>query len=432
MKIVLSSLNFSPELTGIGKYSGEMADGLVDRGHEVVVVCAPPYYPHWRVGAGYGGLRYTVERPRPGLTVIRCPLWVPGNPTAVKRVLHLLSFMLSSMPVMLALAAWRPALVFAVAPAFFCAPTAWLTARLAGAKAWLHIQDFELDAAFDLGLLHGGWTRRLCASAERFLLRRFDQVSTISRRMLRKLAYKGVPLDRGQLLPNWVDLHAIHPVSAGVGSPALRRSLGLSDDQVVFLFSGSMNRKQGLPVLFEAMDLLGDRADMVLVLCGDGELREQVGIVASSRVQVRVLDLQPMDRFNELLNMADVHLLPQLANAADLVMPSKLSGMLASGRPVVAAALPGTEIARVVQGRGLLVAPECAVDFARAMLALADDASERHRLGANAREYAESALGFGRLLAHVEACLMDTVLQPTATAGQSGVASPAAIQGLSG
>jgi colanic acid biosynthesis glycosyl transferase WcaI len=269
----------------------------------------------------------------------------------------------------------------------------------------------------------------LSTAAERILLRRFDQVSTISRRMLRQLASKGVPLDRGQLLPNWVDLCAIHPVSAAVGSPALRRSLGLGDDQVVFLFSGSMNRKQGLPVLFDAMDLLGDRSDIVLVLCGDGELRERVGIAAQDRLQVRVLDLQPMDRFNELLNMADVHLLPQLANAADLVMPSKLSDMMASGRPVVAAALPGTEIARVVQGRGLLVVPECAVDFARAMLALADDTDLRRRLGASAREYAEGALGFARLLAHVEACLMNTVLQPSAAEGRSGVTPSEARQG---
>jgi colanic acid biosynthesis glycosyl transferase WcaI len=361
--------------------------------------------------------------------VIRCPLWVPARPTGLSRLLHLLSFMLSSLPVMLALAAWRPALVFAVAPAFFCAPTAWLTARLSGAKAWLHVQDFEVDAAFELGMLHGGWARRLSTAAERILLRRFDQVSTISRRMLRQLASKGVPLDRGQLLPNWVDLCAIHPVSAAVGSPALRRSLGLGDDQVVFLFSGSMNRKQGLPVLFDAMDLLGDRSDIVLVLCGDGELRERVGIAAQDRLQVRVLDLQPMDRFNELLNMADVHLLPQLANAADLVMPSKLSDMMASGRPVVAAALPGTEIARVVQGRGLLVVPECAVDFARAMLALADDTDLRRRLGASAREYAEGALGFARLLAHVEACLMNTVLQPSAAEGRSGVTPSEARQG---
>ena len=50
MRILIHGINFSPELTGIGKYSGEMAEWLVAQGHEVRVVTAPPYYPEWRVG----------------------------------------------------------------------------------------------------------------------------------------------------------------------------------------------------------------------------------------------------------------------------------------------------------------------------------------------------------------------------------------------
>ena len=67
-----------------------------------------------------------------------------------------------------------------VEPALFCAPAAWLAARLCGARAWLHVQDYEVDAAFELGLLKGAWLRRAVARAERWLMRRFDRVSTIS------------------------------------------------------------------------------------------------------------------------------------------------------------------------------------------------------------------------------------------------------------
>ena len=91
MKLLILSMNFSPELTGIGKYSGEMADGLAERGHEVVVVCAPPYYPAWKVGDGHAADRYTCERPRPGVTVYRCPLWVPQRPSAASRPVGSLS-----------------------------------------------------------------------------------------------------------------------------------------------------------------------------------------------------------------------------------------------------------------------------------------------------------------------------------------------------
>ena len=137
MKIILLSMNFAPELTGIGKYSGEMADELVRRGHEVTVVCAPPYYPKWTLGTGYTNQAYTREQPRPGLTVMRCPVWLPRRLGGLSRLLHLASFALSSFPVLMRLAMSRPAIVFVVAPALFSAPAGWLAARLSGAAAWL-------------------------------------------------------------------------------------------------------------------------------------------------------------------------------------------------------------------------------------------------------------------------------------------------------
>ncbi|MGZ3240169.1 MAG: glycosyltransferase [Burkholderiaceae bacterium] len=61
MKILIYGINYIPELTGIGKYSGEMAEWLAAGGHEVRVVTAPPYYPDWRVASGYSAWRYRRE-----------------------------------------------------------------------------------------------------------------------------------------------------------------------------------------------------------------------------------------------------------------------------------------------------------------------------------------------------------------------------------
>ena len=79
MKVLITGLNFAPELIGVGKYMGEMADWLVAAGAEVRVVVAPPYYPGWRVAEGYSGWRYRLERHGP-LTVVRCPVYVPRRP----------------------------------------------------------------------------------------------------------------------------------------------------------------------------------------------------------------------------------------------------------------------------------------------------------------------------------------------------------------
>jgi colanic acid biosynthesis glycosyl transferase WcaI len=133
LKILLYGINFSPELTGIGKYTGELAVWLAARGHAVRVVTAPPYYPEWKVGAGFKN-GHAVEATLNGasLRVWRCPLWVPAQPGGIKRLLHLASFALSSLPVMLRQIVWRPDVVWVVEPALFCAPAAVVVARLSG------------------------------------------------------------------------------------------------------------------------------------------------------------------------------------------------------------------------------------------------------------------------------------------------------------
>ena len=136
MRILINSINYSPELTGIGKYTGEMAEWLAEQGYDVRVVTAPPYYPAWRVAEGYSAGWYGREIVV-GVTVFRCPLWVPKKPTGVTRILHLASFALSSFPLMLWSGLfWRPNIVFVIEPPLFCAPAAWMSARIGGARAW--------------------------------------------------------------------------------------------------------------------------------------------------------------------------------------------------------------------------------------------------------------------------------------------------------
>jgi colanic acid biosynthesis glycosyl transferase WcaI len=103
---------------------------------------------------------------------------------------------------------------------------------------------------------------------------------------------------------------------------------------------------------------------------------------------VRFLELQPEEKLNELVNLADVHLLPQLANAADLVMPSKLSSMLASGKPVIAGAYPGTQISQILDKIGVVIQPENAIMLAESLIKLYENPSERLRLGGLGRAYA--------------------------------------------
>ncbi|KAF1048069.1 glycosyltransferase WbuB [Xylophilus sp.] len=406
MKILLYSMNFAPELAGVGRYSGEMAQWLSARGHAVRVVASPPFFPRWKVFDGYSGRAYR-KSDWQGIPVWRAPVWVPSQPRTLARMAHLLSFMVSSVPLLLAQLRWRPDVVLVVEPPLFCAPAALLFSKALRIKSWLHIQDYEVDAAFGLGLLQGGRIRRMALAVERWLLGRFDRVSTLSDAMLRRAEDKGVAPVRLVRFPNWVDVRAIRPRPAGAqgrGGVAddYRAELGMPSDAVVVLYAGSLGNKQGMELLVQAAGLLGETAGIHFVICGNGPGRAALVDACSALRRVHFLDLQPADRLDALLGMADIHVLPQRHDAADLVMPSKLAGMFASGRAVVATARPGTELGRVVAGRGMVVPPGDARLLAEAIAQLATSRTRREALGAAGRAYAEAELDRDAILHRFE------------------------------
>jgi colanic acid biosynthesis glycosyl transferase WcaI len=418
MKILCYGMNFAPELTSTGKYTSEMAFWLADQGHEVRVVTAPPHYPAWRISEGYSGLRYSRESIQ-GVEVFRTPLWVPAQPTGLTRLLHLASFALASLPSLLAQWRWKPDAVWVVEPAFMCAPAAVAFARLRGAKAWLHIQDYEVDAAFDLGLIKGQRLRRWVQSAERWLMNRFDRVSTISGRMMDRAKAKGVPDGKRVFVPNWVDISAIVPLR---GASPYRAELGYGPGVTVALYSGNMGNKQGLEILADAARLLVERPDIQFVFGGGGAGLPDLEKRCAGLPNVRFLPIQPLERLSDFLGMADIHLLPQRADAADLVMPSKLTGMLASGRAVVATAHESTELGRVVTvgaACGLIVEPEHPESFAQAIAELADDPARRAAMGLAGRAYAERELDQETILKRFEAHLLACVAEPVLPEGRA-------------
>jgi colanic acid biosynthesis glycosyl transferase WcaI len=233
---------------------------------------------------------------------------------------------------------------------------------------------------------------------ERFMLRRFDQVSTISARMVQLLQRKGVEAGRTWYFPNWVDVSRITPHS---NSGAFRAELGIPADSVVVLFSGSMGGKQGLMAIPAVANLLAGRKDIVFVVSGDGVMKPAVQAAAAQLPNVRFLPLQPIERLGELLCLGDIHLLPQSADATDLVLPSKLSGMLSSGRPVVTISQAGTELHTVVSQCGLVVLPDDTAALAQALVRLADDRNLRRELGRRARAYAENHFEIDLVLARL-------------------------------
>ena len=350
-RAMLYCINYAPEMIGVGRYAGELGTYLAAKGVKVEVVTTPPHYPGWRVPAPFAN-RYGYES-RSGVRVFRCPMRLKPQMGGIARMLAPLSFALASAPVALVRAlVHRPQVLLATEPGLFTAPAALLAARLCGAKAVLHVQDLEVEAAFAVRHLKGRFVQALARAFERSVLRRFDEVVTISERMRDALVATGASAERLSVVRNWVDLSAVHPLSR---PSSFRLELGVAEAQRVVLYAGNIGTKQALDSVIAAAARLRSREDILFVIAGEGPVK--AALEASAGPNVLFLPLQPEARLCELLNLADLHVLPQHAEAADLVLPSKLGGMLASGKPILVQAAPGTELWTFLEGAARCILP---------------------------------------------------------------------------
>jgi colanic acid biosynthesis glycosyl transferase WcaI len=390
-KILIYGINYAPEMIGVGRFTGEIGAHLAELGYDVRVVAAPPHYPGWRVVPPYSALAYAQED-RDGVRVQRCPILLRERMSGIWRLVAPLSFAMSSAPLALwILLTWRPALVLCVEPTFMVAPVG-LLGKCVGSRVILHVQDLEIDAAFAVGYLKGKRVKALVAKAESFLLRQFTSIITISAQMMKRLVAKGVEPVKLSVVRNWVDLGQIKPLA---GPNRFRKELGLAEKDFVVLYAGNIGAKQALNVVVDAARMLACQSRVHFVIAGDGP--EKPGLMGASAdlLNVHFLPLQPEERLCELLNLADLHVLPQMSGAADLVLPSKLGGMLASGKPTLVTADPGTELFEVLRGTSILVPS-------------GDSAAMAREIGALVGAGCHPALGDGRLLARSfarEACL---------------------------
>lgn len=393
MRILIHSGNFYPEKTGIGKYTGEMAAWFAARGHNVSVITGYPYYPEWKLAPEYKSTAYREECWQ-NVRICRIPHYIPrdGRVTSVRRMMVDLSLIISSTWNWLRVLVCRekPHVIIAVCPPLLSGVLPCVVGAMRGIPVIYHVQDFQLDAAVNLGMVRPGLVTRVLGWLERRIVRSASRVSSITPAMCRRAAAKGAAQDRILEFPNWSDINAIRPIK---GNTTFRSELNVHPNQMLVMYAGAMGRKQGLELVIDAARNLAADARFHFVMVGSGsdadELRKAA--MAAGVKNMSFLPLQPVERLGEMLGSADVHLIVQRARAADLVMPSKLTNILAAGRPSVATAEVDTALFDTIVGAntGLAVPPGDVSALTQALLKLAADPGLRMELGRNARSYAE-------------------------------------------
>jgi colanic acid biosynthesis glycosyl transferase WcaI len=346
MKIILWGINYRPETTGIAPFNAELAEFLAAGGHDVSVVTGYAYYPQWRKAPADRRRLFTSEIVN-GVKVFRCGQYVPRRVTTLRRIVHELSFGLTSLVRTLLLP--RADVYFVASPPLCLGFFAWLVTTLKRSRYVFHVQDLQPGAAVGLGMVKSRGFIRALYALERFAYRRAAVVSGISRGMMEEFRRKGVPRWRRIYFPNW--LRSAPPAVERNGK--FRRKFGLPPTTMLAVYSGNLGRKQGIDVLLEAARQLKDAA-VTIVIAGAGAEREALAgrVAALSSPGLRLLPLLNDEDYALMLGDADVGLITQASGTGRFFFPSKLLSLLQAGLPVVSVADEASELAQAVADGG--------------------------------------------------------------------------------
>jgi glycosyltransferase involved in cell wall biosynthesis len=303
-----------------------------------------------------------------GVTVIRVPSTTFRRANIWLRAINYATYLVGS--ALAGLRQRRPDVVLAMTDPPVIADVALLVARRFHVPLVVISQDVFPEIAVELDRLENPLVVACLRRAVRFYLERADHVVAIGETMKARLEEKGAPVDRLEVIPNWVDTNALTPQPRNNEWSTANRL----NDCFVVMHSSNVGHAQDLDTLVRAAALLRDVDRLAIVVVGDGARRDEIATLAAElgvNDIVRFLPYQERDVLPLSLSAADVHVVGLAAGLSGYVVPSRLYGILAVGRPVIVAADADSETAQLVAGVGCGVVmspgrPERLADVIRA------------------------------------------------------------------
>ncbi len=386
MKLAVLCPHFAPDAAPTGEVISRIVLELADRGHELHVVTALPWYVNHKVDAPWAGKMVRWEKTQWGSITRVNPF--PTDKTSIpQRAVAFAAF--SALAGLTGLRGGKVDGVLAMSPPLTLGLTGWAMHLARRGPLVFNIQDVFPDVAVELGAITNERVISLAKWLERFSYERADAVTVLSQDLRDNLTAKVGPAHRHKIrvIPNFVDTVAITPSDR---MTAYRQELGIGDETVV-LYAGNVGLSQSLELVAHAARELRHDPSVVFVINGGGSGLEPIKAQTAGLPNVRFAPYQPRERLAEVLASGDIHLVPLKKGLARSSVPSKTYSVLAAGRPLLASVDNGTEVARVVERAacGIAVPPEDPDAFLAGLTTLLADAEGRAAMGERGRAFVE-------------------------------------------
>lgn len=413
MKVLIVSLNYAPEHTGIAPYTAGLAEGLSSRGHTVHVITGVPHYPAWSNFTGFTGWRR--EEMLGDVAITRRRHYIADGGRGLSRVSMELSFGAAS-----ATESWHePDIVVCLSPALIAAAAVVARARLQHVPVVVWVQDLYGAGASELGAHRAA--SALLSRVERAVLRSADAVTVIHDRFSHHaIEHLGIPDHRVAVVRNWSH-HGTRVAPLDVTET--RQELGW-EGRIVALHTGNMGAKQALENIVEAGREAERRgSDVLFVLTGDGSQRDKLTDFARGCQNVRILGPVANSAYGLMLAAADILIVNERPGIRDTAVPSKLTSYFQSGRPVIAATEADSATAAEIRtsGGGMVTTPGDPAGLHDAVMNLWTDRDRRRAMGESGLAFAEEHLSAEAGVAAFEQVLSRVVAgEPDVRFAESG------------
>jgi glycosyltransferase involved in cell wall biosynthesis len=415
MHVLILNQTFHPDTAATAQHMWDLARHLDRRGDTVTVVSSRVYYGtdrrHENAFDRYGA-HITVER------VAGTRFGKNSRAGLIGRALDFLSFYVAAGAKLRSLPTPPDVVLVLTSPPMISSLAAalrWVDAKIGrrAPKLVCHVMDLYPDAAIASGFLReGSLPERLLTAITARTLASADAVIALGRDMRKRILDRcGRRVDpaRVHVVTPWAEGDQLNPV--GRRANPMARSLGLEDVFTV-VYSGNLGVAHDLDTIARAIELTRDDGRLCWLFIGGGNRFDDLRRMVDERrwPHVRILPFQPREHLNASLNLADVHLVSQLPAFTGVVVPSKLFGILAVGKPVILVGPADTECGRIIaeHNAGVIVANGDSDGLVAAIHRLRDDPECRRAMGARGRSAFEREYDAGVSCARIERILRST------------------------
>jgi colanic acid biosynthesis glycosyl transferase WcaI len=376
MKILVLNLYYPPDTSATAKIAAAFLEPVAAK-HEVTLICGRPSYDPtekrpWRL--------WQSERMR-GVTVIRVGSTDYPRTQMTRRVLNYLTYVALSIPRALFV---RSDLILAMTDPPFEGIVGAFVAMLKAQPFVYNIRDLYPDMALGGSIVEPGLLARVWEMLHRWALRRATRVIVLGEDMRARIISKGVALDRVAVVRDGVELPPASSSACELDAEVIRTIR--SGYRFVLLHAGNLGFYGAWETLLAAARELAEDG-VSLVFVGDGAQRSRLEAAAAGATNVRFLPFFPTHQLASVLSAADAHVVTIKRGLEGVVVPSKLYGVLAAGRPIVVVAPQQTDAASLAarDGFGVSADPDNSAELVAIVRTLLGDPRRLAAMGSAAQ-----------------------------------------------